>query len=413
MNRAQAHLQQVQKLSVEDLRKDAQLRLKALVTYHRQKSAIYHNLCKDATTPIIGKAELRRIHAALEKNRNVYKGKTSGSSGSPLFFFKDKWTHAFTWAVIRHYYAELGIQSGDLEARFYGMPLSGSSKWKEQLKDFVMNRKRFVVHDMSESMLKHFVDRFQKHPFKYLYGYSNALYYFAQHLEKYSITLNQLSTKLTCAIATAEQCNEDMRKLMEKTFGVPVYIEYGCSELGLIAIENKEKQMVVAEEQLTLEVVDESGETLPYGKPGRLIVSSLYNKAMPFIRYELGDIAQLKRSQEGRLIIEKLWGRQNEQIIMPNGNMSPGFTLYYVMKDFMELYPKLEAYQVVQQEDYSLLFLLKTDQITDESQALSKMIGIVKKYLPEIPKVALQKEEVIMQAPSGKFKHFVSKVHES
>ena len=54
---------------------------------------------------------------------NVYLANTSGSSGHPFHFAKDKKAHALSWAFIFSRYNELGISYKDLEARFYGIPL--------------------------------------------------------------------------------------------------------------------------------------------------------------------------------------------------------------------------------------------------------------------------------------------------
>src|SRR5690606_27554315 len=82
---------------------------------------------------------------------SYYKGKTSGSSGNPLFFAKDKYCHALTWANIFDLYGRYGIDYGrSLQARFYAMPLEALGKSVERVKDYLSGTLRFVNLDTSD-----------------------------------------------------------------------------------------------------------------------------------------------------------------------------------------------------------------------------------------------------------------------
>lgn len=86
---------------------------------------------------------------------------------------------------------------------------------------------------------------------------------------------------------------ESDKKLLEKQFGIPIINEYGASELDLIAFENPQGEWQVNSETLFIEILDENNQVLPYGKEGRIVITSLFNKANPFIRYDIGDIGIL------------------------------------------------------------------------------------------------------------------------
>ena len=106
--------------------------------------------------------EINNIISKDYNVREVYKSNTSGSSGHPFHFVKDKDCHALSWAFILNRYESLGIKEGDLEARFYGIPLEVIPYCKEKLKDLLMNRVRFPVFDLSDYVLNQFVKRFKK-----------------------------------------------------------------------------------------------------------------------------------------------------------------------------------------------------------------------------------------------------------
>ena len=88
--------------------------------------------------------------------RDVYIGQTSGSSGHPFYFAKDKYAHAISHAQWIRKYKQHNLNVDDKQARFYGVPASGLSRYKELFKDFLQNRTRFPVFDLSDRVLEEF-----------------------------------------------------------------------------------------------------------------------------------------------------------------------------------------------------------------------------------------------------------------
>ena len=84
------------------------------------------------------------------KKKNSYVNKTSGSSGHPFIFAKDKFCHALTWAEIINRFDWFNINfNSTLQARFYGIPLGILGYQKERLKDRLSSRYRFPVFNLS------------------------------------------------------------------------------------------------------------------------------------------------------------------------------------------------------------------------------------------------------------------------
>ena len=118
------------------------------------------------------------------KSKNVYVANTSGSSGHPFYFAKNKECHALTWAYMKWRYESIGISMDDLQARFYGMPLDYFSNLKEQIKDKALKRIRFPVFDFSEKKLNNYVEKFKQKEIVYIYGYTNSIVLFCRFLIK-------------------------------------------------------------------------------------------------------------------------------------------------------------------------------------------------------------------------------------
>jgi phenylacetate-CoA ligase len=82
-----------------------------------------------------------------------------------------------------------------------------------------------------------------------------------------------------------------MRSRIENALQVPVHQNYGLNEVGLVATRCDAGRYHSNPEMAHVEIVDEDGIPVRDGESGRLVVTSLMNKAMPLIRYDTGDIA--------------------------------------------------------------------------------------------------------------------------
>ena len=191
--------------------------------------------------PIMTKSDLQcplsERYAQGYSARNTHKHKTSGSSGHPFVFVKDRYAHAYSWAEIKQLYLSWGIELGvDLEARFYGIPLKGLARHKERLKDKLAHRQRMVIFDLSDTKLEAMVERFKKHPFGYINGYTSSIVRLGQFLTQKGIVLKDLCPTIKACVVTSEILFEEDKIMLESALGVPVINEYGASELGVIAL---------------------------------------------------------------------------------------------------------------------------------------------------------------------------------
>lgn len=85
------------------------------------------------------------------------------------------------------------------------------------------------------------------------------------------------------------------RALLEATFGVDNYASYGFHEVQWVATECPERQgLHIFEDAFVVQVVDpESGERLPDGELGALVVTELYKTGSPQFRYNIMDLSFL------------------------------------------------------------------------------------------------------------------------
>ena len=198
-------------------------------------------------------------------------------------------------------------------------------------------------------VLEKTLKKFQCTKFDYINGYTSSVVLFAKFLQQKNIVLNSVCPTLKYCVVTSEMLFEEDKILMEQQFGVPVINEYGASELDLIAFQNPNGEWQVNSETLFVEILNENNNILPKGKEGRIVITSLYNKAHPFIRYDIGDVGVLdEKSTSKKPILKKLIGRTNDIAILPSGKKSPGLTFYYVTKSIIEDDGKVKEFVVKQ-----------------------------------------------------------------
>jgi phenylacetate-CoA ligase len=225
-----------------------------------------------------------------------------------------------------------------------------------------------------------------------------------------NIVLKTFCPSLKACIVTSEMLFENDRSLLETQLGIPVINEYGAAELGLIAFQNIKNKWIVNTEDLYIEILDNNNCILPQGEEGRVVITSLYNKAHPFIRYDLGDIGKLsKESTFSKPILESIIGRSNDIINLPSGKKAAGLTFYYVTKTVIEDDGNVKEFIIEQLKlDTFKIRYVSTFKISEE-----KLINIKKavtKYLEPNLNIIFEKEEGLNRSKSGKLKQFKSYV---
>jgi len=419
IQKAKAELNEIVNLSEGDYLIFLQNKKQKIVTFHLQNNSFYQELVGNKTAtkwedlPILNKQNLQKpLAERLSKGytlKNIYLNKTSGSSGTPFVFAKDKYAHALTWASNIMRFGWFGIDfNHSYQARFYGIPMDFVGYQKERFKDFLSRRFRFPVFDLSDEVLEKFLQKFKTKKFDYLNGYTSSIVLFAKYLEQKNIILKEICPTLKACFVTSEMLFESDKKLLEKQFGIPIINEYGASELDLIAFENPEGEWRINAETLFVEILDENNKVLPYGEEGRIVITSLFNKANPFIRYEIGDIGILdEKSTPQKPILKKLIGRTNDVAILPSGKKSPGLTFYYVTKSIIEDDGNVKEFIIRQTklDTFEIEYVSEKGLTREQIQSIREAISI---YLEPNLKFTFTRRITLERNNRGKLKQFKS-----
>ncbi|MDT0642160.1 phenylacetate--CoA ligase family protein [Zunongwangia sp. F363] len=420
INRAEILLRQIQEIPENEYQGYVYGQRDSILKFHRENNSFYRQYCKAencqkwSDVPVMKKSHLQqplqnRLSNGFNNRKKTYVGKTSGSSGHPFIFAKDRFAHALSWAGFNDRYKWHGIDlNKSLQARFYGIPLDFYGNFQERVKDRISLRRRFNIFDLSDKKMEQFLKRFERSPFEYINGYTSAILMFARFLQGQNLVLKEICPTLKICIVTSERLFENDKMLMEQALGVPVVNEYGASEVGLIAFENASNEWILNSEDLYVEILDEENNILPAGREGRVVVTSLYNKAHPMIRYDIGDTGVL--SEEGTLKrpkLQKLIGRTNDIAHLADGKVVPGLTFYYVTKTIIADTGSIKEFIIIQ----TALDAFKIEYVSDKeftAGQVEKILAAIEKYVGKNLQVTFIRKAILKRSKSGKLKQFTS-----
>ncbi len=138
--------------------------------------------------------------------------------------------------------------------------------------------------------------------------------------------------KLRVGILGAEPWSEEMRNAIEEKLGIDAIDIYGLSEIlgpgvAIECIEAK-KGLHIWEDAFIPEIIDpETGEVLPDGEEGELVITTIQKEAIPLIRYRTRDITRIIKEpcKCGRTHrrIERIKGRTDDMLIIRGVNIFP------------------------------------------------------------------------------------------
>jgi phenylacetate-CoA ligase len=419
MRKAKAELQKIIALSEADHKIFIDDKKKEIVAFHLHNNPFYLDLVGSSWSgswsdlPILTKKNLQKpLSDRLSKGyseKSVYVNKTSGSSGDPFIFAKDKFCHGLTWASNIYRFGWFGIDfNKSYQARFYGIPLDFIGNKKERIKDFLSHRYRFTIFDLSDEVLEKVLLKFKQKKFDYINGYTSSIVLFAKFLQAKNIILKEICPTLKVCMVTSEMLFEDDKILLEKQFGIPIVNEYGASELDLIAFQNINGDWRVNAETLYVEILDDNNQALPYGNEGRVVITSLYNKAHPFIRYDIGDIGILdEKSTFQKPILKQLIGRTNDVAVLPSGKKSPGLTFYYVTKSIIEDDGNVKEFVIKQTkiDTFEIDYVSENELSQSQIQKIEEAISL---YLEPNLKFVFTRKISLERTNRGKLKQFKS-----
>ena len=315
--------------------------------------------------PFTTKSDLKGNHDAMISRERFYfltQKTTGGSTGEPVTIPKTRNAMAWELAATWRGYSWAGIDIGDRQGRFWGVPFGEKDRSRASLIDLIANRKRCSAFSFTERDLQAYTTALEKFRPKYFYGYVSMLEEYAKFFQRNGTTP---PFTLKCVVTTSEVLTGSHRKLIEDVFSAKVFNEYGSGELGSVAHECEEGSLHVSAENMIVEVMEGNRSCLA-GKVGELVVTELNNYAAPLIRYRTGDFASLSEKQctcgKTLPVIENLFGRAYDMIRNSDGKLFHGELMMYIFEEAQRNNLGIRAFQVKQEDIQSFTIKIVPDK---------------------------------------------------
>lgn len=247
----------------------------------------------------------------FDKNRMI-KRSTSGTTGSGLTFYTtDKAIHE-QFETFWRARNNIGIEFEEYNATFGGqnvVPLEQNKPpfWRYNIPG---NQVYFSVYHLHEKNIESYISELGKKKIKWIHSYPSSISLIAKYMIENDI---ELKHKIRYITTGSENLMDTQKDMIYNAFGVVPYQHYGQAENVAIFSEDLDHKILVDEDFSAVEFIYDS-ELQIY----KVVGTSLNNYAMPFIRYEIGDVADYTETNEGRRI-NFIDGRSDDYIILSNG----------------------------------------------------------------------------------------------
>lgn len=278
---------------------------------------------------------------------------TGGSTGHPLQYKISIEDDLLDVVLFYVNCEQAGYRMGDKMAVFAGSQLVPSTKSHliKKIKGWVINTKYFSSFDMSERYLDNVVGSLNKFKPDFLRGYASSTFLLAKHIADKNL---QLKFEVKGVFTSSEVLFDYQRALIEEVFTCKVFNQYSLNDGGASIFEcEKHNGLHIDMFRSIVEVAGEEGKQVNTGT-GHILATSLHNYAMPFIRYDTGDMGILsdKKCACGREmpLLEKIVGRTTDYLKFSNGAIVGSPVLTTVFREF-----DVVQYQVVQKDSNTIL----------------------------------------------------------
>ncbi len=360
--------------------------------------------------PLMRKADVRRHRAEL---RSQIAGKltsfsTGGSTGEPLLYDLPKERIASWIACRQRVMRWWGLSAGDKEYAIWGSPVEVTRQDRiRNLRDKLLATQLLSAFEMNEPTMDRYLRLLLKGDCRTIISYPSSIYLLAMHARKRGIDLRETGVKVI--FVTGEVLFPHQREVVQETLNCPVANGYGGRDSGFICHECPRGSMHIMADATVVEILDPHGNPVPDGELGEIVITDLYSREVPFIRYATGDVGALASGHCacGRALplIDKIQGRTTDFVVAPDGTILHALSVIYIVREL----DGVEQFRIRQKKvDHLHVQLVRNDRFRPENEGrireglrkrLHANVDVTIEYLPVLP-----------PERSGKYRHVISDV---
>ena len=356
--------------------------------------------------PVLTKADLRR-----QGDRLLARGaerfspewhRTSGSTGAPVRFALDRASNALEFCYYWRFFGWAGYRLGDRFAELGSLHFITQPRLADSLVHWQPLYRRLMINSarISRERLDEVIAAIRRYRPRYLKGMASAVY----HLARDVMDAERYDLHFDAVFSTGEVLLGSHRTVIAQAFECPVLDSYGHMERTVAICQCPQGGYHVNSDYGLLQYSDV--REAPDGtRLGRVEGTSLYNMAMPLIRYDVGDDVGLLPGDPscpcGRSLplVKGVHGRTTDTIRTPDGRFLTAMFALFEMVD------GVRAGQIHQETTARLnILVVPDDDWTAEHR--EKLLLLGRRFVGEgmALSVTLARDDDLVRDPSGKLR---------
>ncbi|HWX40863.1 MAG TPA: hypothetical protein VN345_06905 [Blastocatellia bacterium] len=361
--------------------------------------------------PVLTKETVRERLSDLVREdvppQSFIKHHSGGSTGIPLTFYRDRlYLDASDAGVFRNL-SQSGWRPGELIAFFWGWDetLYRMPRWKFELRQRARRTYQFDPFNSGPEQMSRWAERWRSLRPTVALGYASTIARFAAHVESTGVNVRPLRGVFT----TAEKLYPHQRWLISRVFQCKVYDCYGSSEIQNIAVECAAGNMHINADFAVVELENGSASS-EASMP--LILTSLWNYSMPFIRYRNEDWGELV---DGRCscgnnfpLMSLNISRLSDNILLPGGRVVHGEFFTHLMYG-IEGVQSFQFHQTAA-DTIVIRFVALKEGTALRTQRIEHMLEKIRALSPEPLNIIVQQVDEIPLSSAGKHRFTLSDV---
>lgn len=415
--------------STSDLERFQLKKLKQLLKHADVNVPYYHNLFRklnfipDSITnvndliklPILTKEIVNKnfnnLYARNYPQNKLILSTTSGSTGIPMKFYIDpKWQACNISAAYRAW-GWAGYRLGDKMLTLWGAPSDASgTRWIDRIRENLMRKKYLDAFELTDKNMASYIKIINTFKPRVINSYASAIATFSEYLKREGVEIWRPKAILT----TADMLYSPQRKIIEDAFGCDVFDYYSGRDTSLQAAECPEHiGYHMSIENAVVEFMNENEHVSP-GETGKIILTDLCNYAMPFIRYEIGDMGSPSDEKcacnRGLPIMKSFKGRIFDFILTPDGNRISGEYFHCIIIEYD--IKSIKEFQIVQDSLHKLIVYIVKNQ-NEKNDDVNKFVSVIQQKVGETVQIEINYVSTIKRTSSGKLRHVISNMNKA
>ncbi len=368
--------------------------------------------------PVLTKATLRdqfqNLSAIdLEPGVRTFLNTSGGSTGEPVLFMQDNIYKDWQAAAMMLFEEWAGRSVTDLEIKLWGSErdiINESEGLRKRAGNIMRNRILLDAFHMTERGMVSYVATINTCRPRVILAYVDAVYELARFIRDHGLAVVSPGAVIT----SAGTLYPEQRMLIGEVFGCPVFDQYGSREMGQMAGDcERHEGLHLNMFNNYMEILDENDQPCPPGKEGRIVVTTLHNRTMPLIRYEIGDMGIMAEKPcscgRGLPMLERVVGRSTEVFRNSRGDVVSGH--FFNRQLFFRTF--IKKFQIIQESPNHLVVkvvLGQGDDLLRHQDDLRDLEHRFRSVMGDDVRVEVIAVEAIEPLASGKYIYTISKV---